>query len=148
MKINWGTSIVIAIIAFMSFILFFVIKMSTNSKYTHDLVVTDYYKSELAFQDEIDKEQNLQLLSESIKIDITEKGIFVIFPKELPSENIKGKVFLYRPSNKKLDIEIPLLVSSNILFLPKKDLVGGRWNIAIDFICNGTAYLYKQDLLL
>lgn len=148
MKINWGTSIVIAIAAFMAFILFFVIKMSTNSEYDHDLVVDDYYKNELAFQSEINKEKNLQLLSESIKVDITEKGIFVVFPKELPSDKIEGKMFLYRPSNKKLDLEIPLLVSSNILFLPKKDLVDGRWNIAIDFTCNGTAYLYKQDLLL
>jgi nitrogen fixation protein FixH len=148
MKINWGTSIVIAIAAFMAFILFFVIKMSTNSEYDHDLVVDDYYKNELAFQSEIDKEKNLQLLSESVKVDITEKGIFVVFPKELPSDKIEGKMFLYRPSNKKLDLEIPLLVSSNILFLPKKDLVDGRWNIAIDFTCDGIAYLYEQDLLL
>ncbi len=148
MKINWGTSIVIAIAAFMAFILFFVIKMSTNSEYDHDLVVDDYYKNELAFQSEINKEKNLQLLSESIKVDITEKGIFVVFPKELPSDKIEGKMFLYRPSNKKLDLEIPLLVSSNILFLPKKDLVDGRWNIAIDFTCDGIAYLYKQDVLL
>ena len=148
MKINWGTSIVIAIAAFMAFILFFVIKMSTNSKYDHDLVATDYYKNELVFQKEIDKEQNLQLLKETIKVDVTEKGLFVVFPEELPSNKIKGKMFLYRPSNEKLDLEIPLVVSSNILFLPKKDLVGGRWNIVIDFTCNGTAYLYKQDLLL
>ncbi|MGB0896645.1 MAG: FixH family protein [Flavobacteriaceae bacterium] len=148
MRINWGTSIVLAIIAFIAFILFFVIKMSTNSNYDHDLVVDDYYKSELAFQDEINKEQNLQSLSENIKVDVTEKGIFVIFPKELPSDAIKGQVFLYRPSNKKLDIEIPLSVSSNILFLPKKDLVDGRWNLIIDFTCNNVEYLFKQDLLL
>lgn len=148
MKINWGTSIVIAIAAFMAFILFFVIKMSTNSEYDHDLVIDDYYKNELAFQSEINKEKNLQLLSEPIKVDINEKGIFVVFPKELPSDKIEGKMFLYRPSNKKLDLEIPLLVSSNILFLPKKDLVDGRWNIVIDFTCDGIAYLYKQDVLL
>ena len=148
MKINWGISIVIAIAAFMAFILFFVIKMSTNSEYDHDLVIDDYYKNELAFQSEINKEKNLQLLSEPIKVDINEKGIFVVFPKELPSDKIEGKMFLYRPSNKKLDLEIPLLVSSNILFLPKKDLVDGRWNIVIDFTCDGIAYLYKQDVLL
>ena len=148
MKLNWGTSIVIAIAAFMAFILFFVIKMSTNSKYDHDLVTSDYYKHELAFQNEIDKEKNLGLLSSPIVVDQTEKGIFVIFPSELPSGNIQGKVFLYRPSNEKLDLEIPLLVSSNILFLPKKDLVDGRWNIAVDFTCNGTAYLCKKELNL
>lgn len=148
MKINWGTSIVIAIAAFMAFILFFVIKMSTNSKYDHDLVATEYYNNELAFQNEIDKEYNLAQLSGSIKIDQNEKGIFVIFPKDLESEKIHGKVFLYRPSNKKLDLEFPLLVSSNILFLPKKDLVDGRWNIIIDFTYKDAAYLFKKELNL
>jgi hypothetical protein len=33
MKINWGTGIVIAMALFMSFILYFVIKAQSNSKY-------------------------------------------------------------------------------------------------------------------
>jgi len=148
MKINWGTSIVIAIAAFMGFILFFVIKMSVNSKYDHDLVATEYYKNELVFQEEIDKEQNLKLLSEPIQIEQKEEGISIVFPSELLPKDIQGKVFLYRPSNKKMDIEIPLSISSNILFLPKKDLVGGRWDIIIDFTHQGIAYLVKKEVML
>jgi len=148
MKINWGTSIVIAIAAFMGFILFFVIKMSVNSKYDHDLVATDYYKKELVFQEEIDKEQNLKLLSGPIEIEQKNEGIEIVFPLDLNPKNIQGKMFLYRPSNKKLDIEIPLSISSNILFLPKKDLVDGRWNIIIDFTHQGTAYLVKKEIML
>ena len=148
MKINWGTSIVIAIAAFMAFILFFVIKMSVNSKYDHDLVAADYYKNELAFQEEIDKEQNLKLLSKPIQIKQDSDGVSIIFPSELNPKDIQGKMFLYRPSNEKLDIEIPLKISSSILFLPKKDLVGGRWNIIIDFTHHGTAYLVKKEIML
>jgi len=148
MKINWGASIVIAIAAFMSFILFFVIKMSVNSKYDHDLVATEYYKNELVFQQEIDKEQNLKLLSEPIKIEQKVEGISIVFPSELQPKDIQGKVFLYRPSNEKMDIEIPLSISSNILFLPKKDLVSGRWDIIIDFTHQGIAYLVKKEIML
>ncbi len=148
MKMNWGTSIVVAIIAFMAFILFFVIKMSTNSKYDHDLVATEYYNKELAYQQEIDKENNLKLLNKPIKIEHVQGGITIEFPKDLDPKTIQGKVFLYRPSNKKLDIEIPLKISSNVLFLPKKDLVGGRWNIIIDFTSNKVAYLYKKEIML
>jgi len=148
MKINWGTSIVIAIVAFMSFILFFVIKMSVNSKYDHDLVATEYYKNELVFQEEIDKEQNLKLLSAPIQLEQKVEGISIVFPSELQPKDIQGKVFLYRPSNKKMDIEIPLSISSNILFLPKKDLVGGRWDIIVDFTHQGTAYLVKKEVML
>ena len=148
MKINWGTSIVIAIAAFMGFILFFVIKMSVNSEYDHDLVATEYYKNELLFQEEIDKENNLKKLITPIVIKQEPAGITIVFPADLKPKKIQGKVFLYRPSNEKLDIEIPLSISSNILFLPKKDLVGGRWNIIIDFTYQGTAYLFKKEIML
>ena len=36
MKINWGTGIVIAFIAFISFIMYFVVNMNVNKKYDHD----------------------------------------------------------------------------------------------------------------
>jgi hypothetical protein len=44
MKINWGTGIAIAIALFMAFILYFVIKVQSNSKYDNELVVEEYYK--------------------------------------------------------------------------------------------------------
>lgn len=148
MKINWGGGIVIAIIAFISFIMYFVVTMSTNDKYDHDLVAKEYYKKELAFQEEIDKEKNLKNLSSPLKVSIEKEGVLISFPVELKPEKIAGKVFLYRPSNKNLDIEIPLSISSNVLFLPKQDLVDGRWNIIIDFTHEGIAYMFKKELIL
>ena len=38
MKWNWGTGVVIVMAAFICFIMYFVIKMSTDTNYTHDLV--------------------------------------------------------------------------------------------------------------
>ena len=57
MKINWGTGIVLAFIGFIAFIMYFVVSMSTGDKYDHDLVVEDYYKAELEYQKDIDKEK-------------------------------------------------------------------------------------------
>ena len=47
MKINWGTGIVLAFIGFIGFILYFVIRMSTDDSANHDLVTEEYYKKEL-----------------------------------------------------------------------------------------------------
>ena len=58
MKINWGTAIIISFIAFICFILFFVIRMSTDNRANHDLVTEEYYKAELAYQKEIDAEKS------------------------------------------------------------------------------------------
>ncbi|NNC44801.1 MAG: FixH family protein [Winogradskyella sp.] len=146
MKVNWGTSIVIAIIAFIGFILFFVIKMSTNSKYDHDLVTEDYYHQELLYQTDIDKETNAKNLKEDVRITQLSDGIKITFPKDLDIALIKGKVFLYRPSNKQLDFEIPISLSNHNLLIPDNRLLDGRWNIRIDWSYKENNYLFKKEL--
>jgi hypothetical protein len=145
MKFNWGTGIVIAIISFMAFIMYFVITMSTDNNYSHDLVTEKYYQKELNFQDEIDAVKNTLLLKDKVKIIRTEKGLEIEFPKYFISKEIKGKVFLYRPSNKQLDFEIP--ISNTYLLVPEKRLVDGRWNIDVSWKYKNKAYLVKEEIL-
>ena len=147
MKINWGTGIVLAFIGFISFIMYFVINMNTNEKYDHDLVTEDYYKQELEFQNDIDKEQNSKNLSTNITWKKTDKGLVIVFPETLKAENISGKVFLYRPSNKQFDFETPISLSNHNLLIPDKRLLDGRWNINVDWQYNGKSYLYKKEIV-
>ena len=147
MKINWGTAIVIAFVCFISFIMYFVISMSTNKKYEHDLVVEDYYQQELKYQNDINKEENAKTLITNVSLEKTNKGIIINFPKDLNINNIKGKVFLYRPSNKQLDFEIPISLSNHNLLIPDNSLLDGRWNIKIDWTYNTKAYMYKTDIV-
>ncbi len=65
MKINWGTGIVIAFALFITFILYFVFKVQSDSQYDNELVVEEYYKQELKFENQMEKEQNA--------IDMTDK---------------------------------------------------------------------------
>jgi hypothetical protein len=146
MKINWGTGIVIAFALFMSFILYFVFKVQSDSKYDNELVVEDYYKQELAYTKQMDKEQNAQNMSVKVLISRVEEGIAIDFPKELDITKIKGKVSLYRPSNQKLDFEVPISLSSPHLLIPKSNLVGGLWGISIDWNYEGKEYLKREEI--
>mgnify|MGYP001143220617 FL=1 len=145
MKINWGTGIVIAIIAFMSFIMYFVISMSTDHKFSHDLVTDNYYQKELEFQDQIDATKNAKLLDEDVKIVKSEKGLQIYFPKIFENE-MEGKVFLYRPSNKQLDFEIPISITDNYLLVPEKSLLDGRWNISVKVTHNNKEYYFSKEI--
>jgi hypothetical protein len=147
MKINWGTGIVIAFIAFISFIMYFVINMNINKKYDHDLVTEDYYKKELEFQNDINKETNAKSLTQNIEWEKSDKGITLTFPKDFNTENITGKVFLYRPSNKQFDFETTISLSNHNLLIPDKRLLDGRWNIKVDWQYNGKSYLYKKEII-
>jgi len=146
MKINWGTGIVIAFGLFMTFILFFVFKGQTNSKYDNELVVEDYYQQELKVQGNIEKTQNANALEEKVTISKSEEGITVQFPTEFDFQNIKGKVSLYRPSNQKLDFEIPISLSTSHLLISKSNLVGGLWDITIEWEYNDVNYLNKESV--
>ncbi len=146
MKINWGTGIVIGFIAFMSFILFFVIRMSTEQTYAHDLVTKEYYQAELVYQKEIDSERNSKSLTKNIHTELTSKGLQIIFPNNIQTSIVKGNVFLYRPSNKKLDFETPLSISNSQMLIPNSQLLEGRWDIKIYWIYNNKEYLYKESI--
>ncbi len=146
MKINWGTGIVIAIITFMTFILVMVFMMSTNKKFDHDLVTPDYYQKELAYQEEIDAEKNANALTTRITAKHTPKGILLTFPEEMYNTKVKGTVFLYRPSNKKLDFNLPLVLSNAQMLIPENRLLDGRWNITVSWELNGKKYLFKDKI--
>lgn len=147
MKFNWGTGIVLAFIGFISFIMYFVISMNTDKKYDHDLVTEDYYKQELEFQRDIDKESNSKDLKENITWEKSELGITLLFPQTLNEKQVIGKVFLYRPSSKQFDFEMPISLSNHNLLIPDKRLLDGRWNIKVDWQYNDKSYLYKKEII-
>ncbi|WP_397363046.1 FixH family protein [Olleya sp. R77988] len=147
MKLNWGTAIVIAFIGFISFIMYFVISMNTDKSLDHDLVNENYYKQELEYQNDIDKETNSKSLVSKLTWKKTPEGMVVNFPKDLDYKSIKGKVFLYRPSNKQLDFETTISLSNHNLLIPDKRLLDGRWNIKIDWNYKDTNYMFKEDIL-
>ncbi len=144
MKINWGTGVVIGFVVFISFIMYMVVHMLTDKEYNHDLVTEKYYEKGTLYQEEIDAETNAQLLSENVKISNNREGILITFPKDLNPSNIKGTVSFYRPSNKKLDFDLPIVLSSNALLIPDNRLLEGRWDIRVDWTYEGVHYLNKD----
>ncbi len=146
MKFNWGTGIVLAFIAFISFILYFVINMTINKKYEHDLVTENYYGKELQFQNDIEKQEHSKTLEQDIVWKRTSEGLLIVFPETISPKDIMGNVFLYRPSNKQLDFESSINLTSHQLLIPDERLVGGRWNLSIDWQANGNSYLYKTEI--
>jgi nitrogen fixation protein FixH len=146
MKLNWGTGIVLAFIGFISFILFFVIRMNTDDRANHDLVTEDYYKKELAYQKEIDAEKEAKALPHQLQIEKAEEGLLIRFPEHMDPAKISGKVSLYRPSNKHLDFDFPISLSNAHLLIPDKRLLDGRWDINIRWTYEGKDYLIKKSM--
>lgn len=148
MKINWGTGIVIAIALFMAFILYFVIKVQSDSKYDNDLVVEEYYKHDAKFGDEMERVQNAKDLSQKPLIKNTSDGITIVFPDVFVPSDIMGTVSFYRSSNKKFDFDVPIKLSGSSLNIPKNKLLGGRWEINMEWQYEGKKYLSKETIYI
>ncbi|MAD96157.1 MAG: cytochrome C oxidase Cbb3 [Flavobacteriaceae bacterium] len=146
MKINWGTGIVLTIVAFIAFIMFFVVRMMTENKFDHDLVTNKYYEKELNYQQDIDAAQNSVDDNKLLVIKKVEDGVQIEFPKDLDYKSITGKVFLYRPSNEHLDFEMPISISKPFFFVPDNRLLDGRWNIQVSWNYNDKAYKYSKEI--
>lgn len=146
MKINWGTGVIFAFGLFITFILFFVFKVQTNSSYDNELVTEDYYKKEVQVQGDIEKQQIANKLEHKVLVFKKNEGIIIQFPPEFDFKNIKGKVSLYRPSSQKLDFEIQILLSSSQLLIPKSNLVSGLWDISVDWEYENVNYLNKENI--
>ena len=148
MKINWGTGIVIAFAIFISFILYFVFSVQSNSKYDNELVYEEYYKHDAKFGEEMVRIQNAQNLVQKPLITNNDYGISIVFPESYLPKKIKGEVSFYRPSNKKFDFSIPISLSGSSLIVPKEKLLAGRWDINMEWQYEGKQYLTKDTIYI
>jgi hypothetical protein len=144
MKINWGTGIVIAFALFMTFILYFVFEVQSNSKYDNDLVVEEYYKHDSHFQEEMARIQNAHDLQHKPSVKFGEEGVSVTFPVNFDSKKVKGNILLYRPSNKKFDFDTPIALNNSALLIPHNKLIKGRWDVNMEWQYEGKKYLTKE----
>src|SRR5690606_40463241 len=137
----------LSFIAFIRFIMYFIITMNVNKKYDHDLVIENYYQQELEFQNDINKQLKGNNLDENITWSKTDEGIIISFPKAFEPNLITGNVFLYRPSNKQFDFETSISLSEHTLLIPDERLLDGRWNIKVDWQYDGNSYVFKKEII-
>jgi hypothetical protein len=148
MKLNWGKSIVLAFALFISFILYFIIKVQSNSKYDNELVIEEYYKHDAHYSDEFAKIQNAENITDKPQITITNDGVLISYSKAFIAERIKGKVSLYRPSASQMDFERSLQLSDNAMLIPRVEFADGNWDLTLSWTYEGKEYITKQKLYI
>lgn len=146
-KISWPTGIIIAILSFVIFILSFVYRVTFMPEYDHHLVSDEYYKDELNYQQEINKQNKGLELVENVQLIKTNEGLLITFPKEFDPSKISGTISFQRLSNSKIDFTLPIELKSTTYLVEDQFLVEGRWDVKIEWTVNNTDYLYKEKII-
>lgn len=138
---NWGKGLTIAIIAFMSFILYMVITLMTKGN--ADLVSEDYYKKEIEYEKEITALKNSENSTE--KVTINNKGEFIVFQFPTTKEIDNIEIHLLRPNNDKADLTFSEKDTKNVM-IEKKKLEKGVYKASIRYDSEGQPFLQKVEL--
>lgn len=143
---NFGHKIAIAY----TFFVVFIISLVTFCVKQKDifLVSSDYYKKEIAYQDEIDKYANTRELANPVRIVREGEFLNFEFPEEL--QGASGEIHFYRPSDANLDFRMPVRMdpSSHVQKVAVNHLVKGRWIVKMEWTKDGKDYLKEEKIIL
>jgi hypothetical protein len=141
MKISWGHKIAAVYLLFVAGILFLVFKANNEN---YDLVTENYYEEELKFQNVIDQKQRASSLSALPVINFENGELNIQFPQELAGKELKGELYLYRPSDAKKDIRKPFTIKGSQLKLAIPSINPGLYDIKLSWQIDGQTYLHEQ----
>lgn len=144
-NISWGTKIAALYIGFILLIGTMVF-MCMNQKI--DLVSDDYYEKELAFQSRITEMNNSNALSEKISHDISSNELHLQFPSEFKNKEIKGEVFLFRPSDASKDVKMPIQLNDLEFSIPLKKLYKGLYKMQISWSAKSISYFTEEIIVI
>ncbi len=142
-KWNWGTKLVIWIIAFIVFMLSLVY-MTTTSEV--NLVERDYYPKGQKYQTRIDAIENANYLN--VVFTTSQDGNNIII--NLPDIQVdSGLILFFRPSGNSLDRTYDLVINNEKkMILPRDDFEHGKYIMKINWDHKDKEYYVEQTFFV
>ncbi|WP_242920181.1 FixH family protein [Pontibacter liquoris] len=143
----WPYAIVAALLLFMGYIASFVYRAMRQDV---DLVSTNYYEQELAYQDHMDTVGRTNAAG-NVAIDYHAAGqtITLQLPESFAGKNISGKINFFRPSDDKLDFELPLqLDADRSQLLNTEKLQKGLWKVRLNYSAGSENYYSEKTIVI
>jgi len=115
-----------------------------------DLVSADYYEREVCYQQQLDSMNRSHDLAAQVVVtfDPSQQAIIITLPAA-QKQGAAGRVHLYRPSDARLDRELPLeLNNEGVQRLDAKELSDGLWKVRVKWSANGQEYFLDQPVIV
>ncbi len=143
MKFNWGTGILIFLILFLTASAVFIIFAMRQDV---NLVHKDYYEKGVDYTEQMNVNARSKPLADKVEPTVLEDFIQFYFKDSIASVIDSGKVYLYRPSDSKLDLIYELSVQNDICLIPVENLVKGRYIAKISWYTKGLKFEVEKSV--
>ena len=139
---NWGKGIIIFMGSFMTFILWMVFTLMSKNT---DLESEDYYKKEIAYEQEIQAQRNANDAKEKVKVSENKEFIILQFPVKEKIDTVSIEFF--KPNDKKGD-QLFAEVGTKTMMVEKNKLQKGLYLINIHYQIENKKFLQKEEIML
>lgn len=141
---NWGNKLLIAFVVFAGGIIYLVYR-TTQTNY--DLVEKDYYKKELAYQQQINGAREANNLSAQITLSQNKEGIRLQLPEEMKGRAVSGDVWFYCAYDKKMDKKFNLKTDESLTQLFSAGMIKpGNYTVKINWTDNNKTYYSEKTI--
>lgn len=141
----------ISIVAFFALaIIFFACFIAWAVQQREDLVSADYYEREVRYQSQLDSMNRSRAVATRTVVTFEPAGqSIVITLPEAQSPGATGSIHLYRPSDARMDRELPLaLATDGTQRLDTKQMADGLWKVRVKWNANGQDYYLDQPVIV
>ncbi|MEI7662776.1 MAG: FixH family protein [Bacteroidota bacterium] len=146
MKWNWGTGIFIFIVLFL-IACFAFLYYAQHQKFS--LVEEDYYPKELRYEEKLVKMRNTNALLMQMMIRLDKSSLIIQFPGDFKGKKVSGSVNIYRPSDERLDLLLPVAADTSLIqSVPLNKLTQGRYVVKVDWSSEGKYYYKELDVFI
>lgn len=137
---NWGKGLAIGYISF-ALLLAGMVYLTTTV--TPELVTTDYYARELAFQDKIDARDLATKDGLEVSFDQDDNGLNLSFNAEVSDVTIE----VIRPSDSRLDMDLAFGQDAPVTayLIANEDLQTGPYSFMVEWSVGEKRYYSKQN---
>ncbi|WP_347220113.1 FixH family protein [Chryseobacterium sp.] len=143
---SWGHGVVIALFAFIVFILSMMF-LFPNGQKNSEMVTDNYYEEELQYQDVIDAKKRADELQEKPVYTQDTNGIKITFPQNYNADTTV-KFVLNRTDDQNLDIKKSVELDANRSFIiPAQVLKMGNYTLRLSWTKDKTDYRMDYDVI-
>ena len=145
----WGSGLTIVIIGFLIVTIGSVVFYSFQRV---DLVEENYYKKELAYEDQIQRLRRTQTLTElpAVTFDAKADSLLLHFPQYIDSpQKVSGTIHFFRPSDARLDFKVPIKLDEQWQQnIAAHRVVDGYWKVQFVWSVENLEYYYEQTITI
>ena len=115
-----------------------------------DLVTTNYYEEEIAYQEQINRINHSNQLQDKMLIELQNSNhLFLEFPEDIAAGSIVGTIWMFRPDDKRSDKRIQVAVDvERRQWINVAGLKKGNWKVKILWNDGEVEYYNESPLFI